>query len=455
MYKEVRALRERYMDKISGIPASDDSQRKIRETPPLPLVSSEPESPPSPTTDIGVSSIEKSKAVSPLVVPPMNNPILTAPSEQESIAFAIASLDSSGRPELNTVRSFILKGEEIKNDVLQGWMKNLREIEEYVRALLASPVYQQLQDMRQKEKIEASGVHSVGSSSPTGGGQPRFLSTLDRLQSLSQVSSTEKPDEMTPSKDASQVLILPLTAALLASGGIALGSAHAVSSMGGVVEFIAQVQLIFPAISVQNIVPLINLLIVGPIYFHSWNEAVGNLRARDRNNHTEMIHNFAKDVIKMISDPKFVSSVLVQHMKGAEHMPQEEQERLASVFKILLVGVALSLLYSLEVGKVQQGKFGGMEPEEMRALLLGKFAPPPGKETNSPQEFLTNSLIKRTFENLHALQLKDRAPIVDILLGFIMEKQDVSAMLDPAKIFSQTIASSSFTIEGQNGMMKA
>ena len=107
-------------------------------------------------------------------------------------------------------------------------------------------------------------------------------------------------------------------------------------------------------------------MIVGPIYYNSWNEAVSNIKNRAHNGYVQTAQNFAKDVIKIVIDPDFVKNVLIQRMQGTSKLSPEDQERLSRMLKIVLIGIALSLLYSVEVGKIQHEKFGGIEPEELR-----------------------------------------------------------------------------------------
>lgn len=437
----------------------DDSRDKVGRSSPIsaPDVNQKE----APHVDSGASTIEKSKAVKPEVVPPMNTPILVAPYEQCE-AFVVASLDSGGRPVTDTIHSFILKGEEIKNSVLEGWMKNLREIEEYVRQLLASPLYQQLQEIRRTgdpQSDTVAGVQGVTSANVAARGeQVELLSALDRAQVLERIPPSAEVPDTSPSTDSSRVLVLPLTAALLAGGGLVIATEviHSANPIGGIMEMIERLQPLFPTVSVQDLVPLINLMVVGPIYFNSWNEAVSNLRSRDRKSHIPAIHNFAKDVIKIVTDPNFVSGILIQRMKGTEHLSPADQDRLSRMLKVVLVGVALSLLYSAEVGKVQGGKFGGIEAEELRDLLLGKFSERPApKAKPSEHEQLTASLIERAWEQLNPLSVEDRTAAVDMLLSYVSQNRDFDPMLDAAKVFDEAIASSNFDPKDKIGMVKA
>lgn len=186
-------------------------------------------------------------------------------------------------------------------------------------------------------------------------------------------------------------------------------------------------------------------MVVAPIYFNSWNEAVSNLRSGERHNYVQTAQNIAKDVIKIVTDPHFVRNTLVSRMRGTDQLSPENQERLARMLKIVLIGFALSLLYSVEVGKVQGGKFGGIEPEELRELILGTWNKPaePGKKLNL-QEELTNSLFKRIHEQLGPLSQEDREFAANMLLDYITKPRALDLMLDPAKVLYETLAASLF-----------
>lgn len=425
---------------------------------------SSPVSPPSlkrdqePCVDSAASTIEKSKTVRPDLIPPMNAPILTAPHAQCE-AFAVASVDAAGRAVTQTIHSFVLRGEEIKDSVLEGWMKNLREIEEYVRQLLASPVYLQMQEMLQKTDSASGNVSGVMGGNSGNGAGVGLLSAIDRWQVLERVPSSAEVTDTSSTIDSARVLILPLTAALLAGGGVAIGEGivHGANPLGEIVEMVGQLQPLFPTVSVQDLVPLINLMVVGPLYFNSWNEAVSNLKGRDRQHHLPAIHNFAKDVIKIAVDPHFVRGILVQQMKGTDQLSSADQDRLARMLKIVLIGVALSLLYSAEVGKVQGGKFGGIEPEELRDLLMGKLGEVaiPG-QTLSEHDQLVGSLIARCWEQLSALSVEDRTAAVEIVISYVAKHRDLDPMLDPAKVFEEALDATRFDRKDkEGGMVKA
>lgn len=451
------------VDPISG---DDYDVKKVREViPPVPAM--EPVAVPVEKPSLETDSIEESKLEkAKLTLPPASMPVLAAPTNMDSVVFAIASLDASGRPMTDTVTSFVLKGEEIKNNVLEGWMNNLREIEEYVRQLLSSPVYQQLEEIRRKgdpQSETVSGVQGVTSANAEAKAEPvNFLSALDRLQALDYVPPSAEVSGSAPAakdKDASQVLVLPLTAALLA-GGLVAGTEIVQASThplgGGVLELIDRVKDVFPAVSIQDLVPVINLMVVAPIYFNSWNEAVSNIKSRERNSYVQTVQNFAKDVIKIVNDPNFVQGTLISRMRGTKELSPQDQDRLARMLKVVLIGIALSLLYSVEVGKVQKDKFAGITPEELRDLLRGNFTKELEKKLKedpnaqlSEQERLTLSLIRQAKAQLdpEVMSDADRLVAANMLVDYVTEPHELDPMLDPAKAFDQIISSSNFNVK--------
>lgn len=439
----------------------DDSLRKVSSTGSIYQAAVEEGSKASPKTDSGASSIEKSKYVQAYVVPSLNSPILDPAKDWQ--AFAIALIDAtSGLSSEEYIYTVSLRIEVIENKVLNGWKENLRQIEEEVRKLLASPLYQQLQDIRRlgdPQSNTVSGVQGVTSANAAAQAEKiGFLSTLDYyIRVVDRVPPTaEIPDSAAP-RDASRALVLPLMAVMLVGGGLALGiqTPNSANPVSGIVEIAQRLQPLFPTLSVQDIVPVINLMVVGPLYFNSWNEAVGNLKGRDRRTHVSAIQNFAKDVLKIVADPDFVKKILIERMAGTENLSPADQERLTLMLKVVLIGVSLSLLYSAEVGKVQDGKFGGIEPQEFRDLLLGKFADLPNPDhIKNPQEQLKASLISGAWNQLNQLSPEDRVKSLDMFLSYFTNPRDLDPMLDPLKVFDETLSASSFTLKDKTDMVK-
>lgn len=422
-------------------------------------VASYDESPSSPKVDSAASSIEKSKSVRSDLIPAMHAPILSVPAGQDYVVFSVKSTSNAERTSGQVVDSFIFAEDKIKERVLKGWLNNLREIEEQVRQLLNSPLYRLLLEISTKGD---PALQSVGSIQGTGAANQdlqnyasnEFFSTLSRLQAMEKIPRAAEIVDASSSKDSTQVLVLPLAGALLAGGvvtGIAAGGAAA-QPIGSVVQLIENLQPLLPSVALQDVVPLINLMLMGPLYFNSWNEATLHFKSHKERTHVPVIQKFAKDVISIVTDPRFINTTIIQQIKGSKQLSQDDERRLGSVLKLILLGVALSLMYSAEVGKVQDGKFAGMEPEELKSLLQGDWTDlSDPKKDKSEHEQITGSLIKRVWEQLHTLSSVDRAKAIAILFDYIAERRDLSSMLEPARVFQEVIQSQSFDPQARNG----
>jgi hypothetical protein len=403
-----------------------------------------------PLRDLGASSIEKSTQTPPspsLAIIP-----LLSPSSQEM--FAVVSTTSTGEREWCIITTPPLIEDSVKDLILEGWEANLREIEEEVQKLLNSPFYQQLQEIKNDPAHKNEAIDRIENiSNPASSASLGVLSTLDRLHHLEKVTPSAPTENSEASADATQMVVIPFAIGLTIAGGFALATTevttpiHGISSnpLSKVVEMVEGLQPLFVKLSIQDMIPVINLMVIGPIYYHSWNEAISNFKNHERHNYTKVIQKFAQDIIKMVTDPTFIVTTTFNQMKSLQYSPPAEQERIMRMFKVILCGVALGLLYSIQVGKVQQGKFGGMESEELRDLLLGKM--PPSISSEQPltiHEELIQSTIQRTHEQLSLLSREDRVEIVHILLDYLGKTQELDPMLDPIKVFSETIAASHF-----------
>ena len=278
-------------------------------------------------------------------------------------------------------------------------------------------------------------------------GNQNLSSTLAHLRSFGTLPSSAQ----IPAQDASQTLVLSLAASLL-MGAALVGGPEALSS----VQLVEQLTAIFPQLTVQQLIPIINLMIVFPIYYHSWMEATGTSKKGQEPPYQEMIYAFAKDVIKMVTDPFFLQATLIARFGGTSQLSAQNQERLAQYLKLMLIGVALSLLYSVEVGKITNGKFGGIEPEELGDLITGTLVPmkKSSKKFNLHAE-LTHSLINRARELLRLFSSEtDREEATGLLLNYVNEKRAVNHLLDPVKVFHDLLTSRSYPLAEKPDMIK-
>ena len=401
-------------------------------------------------------SIEESKYAQPVIQIAMGTPLLS-PS-QDTVSFIEGIMNKRG--ELLTapvVASMIEIGlQENTKKSLEGWIENLREIAEQVQQLVNSPTYQQ--QLFQQQALQDGKIQGVekaeGSSSSGTSAHAQLMLTLDRLKTLDRVTKTDALETDTATSNSLQATSTLL--ATLVLGGAAFAGptlTHATSAVEGIASLAQQTAPAFATSvsSLSNLIPTINLMVVAPLYFYSWDEAVSRFKNHERHQHVATIQKFAEDIIEKVSHPHYVLHILQQLNPALRQLPLQEQQKLSQMFKFILAGMALSLLYSAEVGKVNANQFGGIEPEEFKELLLGNFSDKTSS-TPSKQEQLKNTLIKLARAQLQGIESKEeRALAVDILLEYISRSQDLNEMLEPGKVFSDVLSSTTFTTEGQQG----
>lgn len=402
----------------------------------------------------GVSSIEKSKGVVIPDIPSMSVPFLVPPSHEMGGLEAISSKDASGAACSYVIAKGLNELANIGTRMVENFVSNLREIEEEVQALLRSPLYWQNIQMLRQGSDQVQGVGKAAGSilpsnavSSQGGGA---IASSDRIRILEKISSAAESTsaQSAPAAPARPASVLPLVASVLIGGGLAIGIAQSTTNLAGVssspvvdaVNLVSQLQPVFTSIPPQDIVPLINLMVTAPIYYHSWIEATGGgATHKDKQKMTETAKKFAEDVIRMVSDPIQVLKQ-VYAMKGADQLSLDEKERLANLLRFVMLGTALGMLYAVEVGKVQAGEYRGIMAEEIRDLLFGDLAKPArkneaDKKTPTPIEQLSLNLAKYASLQLASLSPDDRVKAATILLEYMEERRGVEHMFDPSNVF--------------------
>lgn len=404
------------------------------------------EQPQEKESDFGISSIQKSEAVLALIIPPMNTPVLSPPTQSNEVSFAVQSVDAQGNASVRLIESSRLKEQEITDKMLDSWAQNLRLIAEEIQRRLHDPLYVQLQEILTKGDPSQGTLGSVASAKGVEGvakqaaEQAEHWAHLDRLKSMEKVDPTSKTEKGEPVNTGGQFLIFPVAGMMLVGGGMALGGLDPVSR---VVEFVQGLQPLMPSLNVQDIIPLINLLVVGPIYAQSMHEMLTHLSNKEGEHYKEIAHQFAKNVIKIVADPDFILKNFMNTLKEAHSFSEQQKQVLNVMFKIVLCGVALSLLYATDVGKVQKGKFGGMTPEEFRDLLNGQLAPQQKKgEKLEEGNVLTLTLLKQVHHYLwfSGLTPQERSLALEELLDYVFDTKELE-LLEPAKIFQNTASS--------------
>lgn len=384
-------------------------------------------------TESGVSSIEKSKKVviPPMILPPF--PILQMPMQDEAFSLAINSLANSSTTDVqHFLLSQQLKLQEITNELLADWGENIEKIAEETRRIIQSPQYQAMLD------IQLHGDKSLSSLA--------ILESINRTQAFERVTPTDKVSEATTGGTL-PTITMPFLSVLFAGGALVAGavniSAAGLSSpLTGTIELVESLQAVLPQLT-ADMVPLINLLVMPLIYYTSWDQAIGSLQKKEGQNNQEMIQDFAKQVIRLVGNSDFIMANIVNKMNQAEKMGQEAKEQAAALIKLILASVALSLLYSQDVGKVQGQKFWGMEPQEFQGLLTGQITLPDRSQATS-QERLMKTLIELIKGQLDILPAHIKSQIMTILFDYLSDSRKLQDTLDPYKVFNEVLSNSQF-----------
>jgi hypothetical protein len=407
-----------------------------------------------------VSTIEQSQAVASLMTPPPDFPVLVSPPTggDMPLVLVVSSMNRSNQPILEFMQSMQDQTAKVIDEMLDGWLKNIREIEEYVQQLLNSPQYQTQQDIRLNGDPKQGNVAGIqdpisanaAAANPTTANVApyTFMNALDRINNFERVSGVASTSESASASDAARQITTTLISTMVIGGVMSLGVTELTTSVDGLtsnpfvssVELLEKLQPLFPQLVVQDMIPMINLMVASTFYAGALNDAVSNIREREGENHLEAAQNFASSVIKMVADPSSIMMTFVNKMEGADQMSPELKERMAAMVKLVLASVALSLLYSVEVGKVQSGKFWGMEPQEFRDLLNGTI------EINSsgdltPQEQMMVTLLKQIKAQLDILSEAERAQTIETILSYVGGNHNLQGMLDPGHVFREVFNS--------------
>ncbi len=401
----------------------------------------------------GASSIEQSRDVASLLMPLINFPHLVVPQydlPSNSSSIALIGYDA--------IQKFNLAMASLSISILETWAKNINENEERIRELINTPEYQA------RAEIQRFGTsHPTLKSDPTAASDPitsGATPSVDLLNSFNRLHAIKTISEVSKSEASSQdTVMVPFTALMMIGGVLTLGTAEvATSSVNAsvnpssapsvsAVEQLQTINVLNPA----DLIPVINLMVAAPLYYRSWEEAVSRFENKERVNQKNLIQNFAKDVIKMVTDPSFIASNLVSTMENMDPTKSKIRDQQVATIKLVLLSVALTLLYSQSVGKVQEGKFWGMEAEEFRGLLNGDIPLPNLTKKSSLEDQLTVKLLLLIKDQLGLLPTAQKTSLISDILNYISGKKDVERMLQPVTVFEEFFAGSAVEDEKKLG----
>ncbi len=387
--------------------------------------------------DNSASSIAKSTKARTEITWYMDCPVLPQPY-----------VTSEGIDKASTPLSALIKlgSHDVQKKLLERWAQSNREIEEYMRQLLHSPAYIQLQELRNKINQGIDPVASSQAAASYAYHMPMANNAVTDLQTKHvdedlEVNATSPARPRFPqSSTAELMLVLGATAlggAAFASGVMSKLPTSAVSPDISVkiVESMQHLQVLLPQIKIQDLVPIFNLMVTGPIYYHSWNNSINQFKAKERR-YTEVAQNYAKDILTIVQDAEFMTAVIAWRLPEAASLSKQDLQRVATIMNVFLAASALAMLYATDVGKANGQQFGGLEPQELQALLMGELA--------IKDSHLSNALIATISTALADLPIVQRQMIVQHLLHYLSGAQSLNPLLNPVKVIDDVLLSAVF-----------
>lgn len=373
----------------------------------------------TPASPSDASSIQTSEMVGALLSLPANTPQLIPPeSSSASLEASIELLRSSQKFVLSSISKFIDTTNEIKQAILDKWSENIQQIKEDVERVLKSSTYLHNEETRRK-----------------GDEAPGLSHALERAEKA-------------------QAATLPMMASMVVGGSLMLTSmdvsASSATPVSGSVEMVEKITTLYPQLTTENVLPLVNLMIAAPLYLRSWLEATSPAAGSSEASALPMAQGFAKDVLKIMGNPAWIIASFVTRMEGASQMNDAQKQEMGFVVQLILGGVALGLLYSAEVGTASRGKFGGMQPQELRDLLNGKL---PSPFAGTKDGAVGTALLGQMRALLAMLSPEKSTAALEAILNYLGNTRSLNQMRAPSKVFQEVLGYATFqepdkTLEG-------
>ncbi len=389
----------------------------------------------------GESTLEASQLVATLFAPLVSVPVLSPPSKDnlavESLSSILASM--SERKKMEFLFSLVDQMGEITTNINDIFIRSLHAMIEETRRIINSTAYKNAKELAKEGHASTVKIKQLTSSENSDAAKDKIQTThvelLETLEQLNQLSEDAKN---------SQILSVPFTVLFTVTGTLALNKEYKSSEAAGDVILLTQkLQPLIPHIRMEDILPLINLMIMAPIIFRPLDEEIQNQKTGHHVDYTKLVLSFAKDVLKMVTDPTFALINGVNHIERMDQLQPKEKQSFIAVLKLILSSVALSLLYSLEVGKIHKGIFLGMESVEFKALLDPDqpLINPINSKNMSVNERLMNSLINQIRLQITDLPVEHREEVIQTILDFLKYHYRIDKLLDPAKVLSKVFQS--------------
>jgi len=396
-------------------------------------------------TKTDVDTIQASEIAASSLVQLMSFPTLIPPTQKNNHVEALGSLltSMSEQKKRDILFSLVSQMGEITSNLNDIFMKSLEAYIEETRRILNSYAHKDQVEFKRKSLLPADGVEENINAQATNSQSEILKDNKMGLQNIERISQEIKQMEK---------IDIPFTVLFTVAGSLALGTVNGQSGIDeankDIIKLVHHIQAVVPQVKAEEIIPVINLMVMAPIIFRPLDESQLSQKQKAPVDFAKLVQDFAKDVIKMVTDPKFALLNIVNNIERIEHLTPEQKQIFIATLKLILLSVALSLMYSSEVGKIHGDKFLGMQPLEFKALLnpdnpLIKQKP---EKSMNVHEKLVYVLITQIRIQMMELPRINREEILSAMLNFLEESKNIGKLLDPSKVLTNVLQSMNYKL---------
>jgi hypothetical protein len=432
-------------------------------TPPVTDVASV--TPSTETYDSGKSTLQSSETPSALINPLASTPLLPTPwvnlNNDNTFSINTPSISpKAGITPTDIYKMYAEKSSQIMDDMLEGWLANIELLKERVAEELRSPRYLAFLEsiapstLAKKEAqapsaldiaVRQSTEYQAWLSSLTSAERVEELRRGDALQqamnlTVGLTSGINEQRQRIDNNDPSIGVSLPAMSASFFVGITFVGGSMAVEMARSVADAAQSLSASFTPMVTQiaatydfraelGLLGAVLALMTQVTLFGDVGQTT-NKSTDQKTIDLQAARSFAKNVIQAVTSNEmtaFIMGLLVNKMEGSQIMTDERKDQIVHMIKAVLLAMALSLLYRVEVG-FHKPETGWMTKEEFKGLLDGTIK----VDTND----IKATLIALFQNELSFLSDKESHKLIDAFGDFLNTQPDLSVLQDPNKVFA-------------------